>query len=112
MLRVIWNSVSALDLHGAGFGHTLIVLGQSTSLALVVRLAAMGNPGHVDCFSVIVYDVHNPVIADPNSPFLVAAPQFLAPRRAWCRRQTFEAWHYPGDHFYGQELQFLVRAGG
>jgi hypothetical protein len=48
-------------------------------VCLVVNLAAVGNPGHIDSLGLIFDNVHYPVIADPDSLLLVAALEFLHP---------------------------------
>jgi hypothetical protein len=40
----------------------------------------MRDPRHVHCFGCVVYLVHDALIADADSPFLIAADKFFASR--------------------------------
>jgi hypothetical protein len=74
---------------------------------LFVDLAPMGYPRHVDRSRRVVNDVHNPVVTNPNPPFVVAALEFLGTRRPGNRRQMFETRHNAGNQFRGQPVQLF-----
>jgi hypothetical protein len=46
---------------------------------LLIDIASMSNPCHINGSGVVVNLVHNTIIPNANAPFLVAAPQFLQP---------------------------------
>jgi hypothetical protein len=79
---------------------------------LFLDIAPMSNARHIYAFGSIVDDIDNPVITNADSPFVIAALEFLATGRARRCGQFFEKWHNAGNHFSGQPMQFLVRAGG
>jgi hypothetical protein len=64
----------------------------------------MRDSRHIDDSGRVVNLVHNPVISNTNSLFLIATLEFFAARRPWSRRQTFETRHNAGNHFRGQSL--------
>ncbi len=79
---------------------------------LLVNLAPVSNPGHIDDFGRVVNDINYPIVANTNPPFVVAALKFLAAWRSGHRRQLFEARNHPGDHFVRQPVQFFFRTRG
>lgn len=70
----------------------------------------MGDPSHIDKPSGVVNLVHNTVISDSNSPFLIATLELLTPRRPRSRREMFQARHNASDHLGRQHMQFLGSA--
>jgi hypothetical protein len=51
------------------------------SFAILVNLAPMRDPRHVDGFGGVVNLVDNAVIAQTNAPLIIAAFEFFAARR-------------------------------
>jgi hypothetical protein len=64
----------------------------------------MRDPRHVHCFGCVVYLVHDAVIADADSPFLIAADKFFSSRGPGNRGEPFHAHRNPGNHSRGQPL--------
>ncbi len=75
-----------------------------------IDLAPVGNARYIDGSCAIVNFVHDPVITDTNTPFAIAAAEFLASRRTRSRCETFKARYNAGNHLRGQTMQFLFRA--
>jgi len=69
---------------------------------LFVNLAPVCYSGHVDGSGPVVNLVHDAVIADTNTPFFIAALEFLAARRPGNRREVFEARHNAGTACAGR----------
>jgi hypothetical protein len=64
-------------------------------------LTTMRDARHVHDSRCVVDLVHNALVANANTPFLVAAPKFLATVRAGHGTQSFDAWHNPGHYICG-----------
>ncbi len=70
----------------------------------------MRDPGHIDRSRRVVNGVYNPIITNPNPPFVVAALEFLGTRRPRSRRQMFKTRHNAGNQVRGQPVQLFFGA--
>jgi len=77
---------------------------------LLICIAPVRDPRHIDGSGGIVNDVNDPVIADTNPPFLIAALEFFASGGPGIGRQIFETRNNAGNQLCGQPAQFFLRA--
>ena len=70
----------------------------------------MRDSHYVDSFGDVVNDIDYPVIANTNSPLLIAALEFFAARRPRSRRELFQTRHNAGNHFRWQPMQLFFGA--
>ena len=68
---------------------------------LFVNLAPVRDSCHVDGSGPIVNLVHDAVITNTNTPFLIAALKFPAAWRPGSRREVFETRHNAGNNLRG-----------
>jgi len=59
------------------------------------------DPRHIYGSGRVVNDVNDPVVANTNPPFLIAALEFVASERPGSGRQIFETRHNPGNQLCG-----------
>ena len=80
--------------------------------SLFINLAPVCNSRHIHRSGSVVNLVYNAVITHTNTPFVIAACEFLAARRTRSQCETFEARHNAGNHLRGQPMQLLFRTCG
>jgi hypothetical protein len=61
----------------------------------------MRNSRYVDGFGCVIDLVYDPVSADANPPFAIAASEFFATWRPWNHRQTLKTRHHARHHLCG-----------
>jgi putative transposase len=71
---------------------------------LVVGVAPMRDPCHIDRSGRVVNLVHNAIITNPNTPFVYAPFEFFAAARTWSFGQMFDTGKNAGDDFCGQRV--------
>jgi hypothetical protein len=68
-------------------------------LRLLVNFTPVRDPRHIDGSRRVIDDVNDPVIADANPPFVIAAFEFFAARRPGSRCQLLKVRYHAGNNF-------------
>jgi hypothetical protein len=74
---------------------------------LPIHVSAMTHSRNVDQEFGIVDAIHDTPIADPNSPQILCAFEFLATSGSWCCRECFDAAKDAGRYHPVKRLQLL-----